>query len=102
MSRLSPDHPLSASSDSTQDRVVPETDFGQEKVAITRVSPIYGATLRVLRFGDDPRGTSRALSHAGRTADKSWILAGCGPDGVRPRRVDDLPAPGGQTFETRH
>ncbi len=102
MSRLSPSHPLSASSNATESRTDLAPDLGQEEMTISQMSPMYGVGLRTLRFPEKPRETSRDLSLPGCTTVEEWILLDCGPEGVRPRRTRDLLAPSGQKFATRH
>jgi hypothetical protein len=102
MSRLSPSHPLSASSNATESRIDPPPDLGLQEVTISQTSPMHGAGLRSLRFPEKPREATRDLPLAGDPTAETWVLMDCGPDGVRPRRVRNLIASSGQKFQTRH
>ncbi len=102
MSRLSPSHPLSTSSNATESRIDPPPDLGLQEVTISQMSPMYGAGLRSLRFPEKPREATRDQPLAGDPTVETWVLMDCGPDGVRPRRVHALLAPSDQKFATRH
>ena len=94
MGWLSPNHPLSASSNAAESRTVPEPDLAMTTTGQTRPMVRGGA----LRFPE----TIRDLSLCSHTTVDKWILIDCGPDGVRPRRVRDLLALSGQELATRH
>ena len=89
MGRLSPQHPLGAFSNAPENGTDPEPDLGLEDMTISELSRVYNLSLSAPPSSEQPCG--RELFLPGRATVETWILVDCGPDGVRPRRIHDLP-----------
>jgi len=89
MGQLSPHHPLAAFSNAPENRACPEPDLGPGDMAISDLSRACDLSPNAPPCSEQPCG--RELFLPGRAAVQTWVLVDCGPDGVRPRRIHDLP-----------
>ena len=87
--RLSSRHPLGASSSAPEQRRIPEGGSAPEDIG--EMSPIDDPGLSTPQLSEQPWGTNRELLLPSRAMVERWVLVDCGPDGVRPRRIHDLP-----------
>ena len=87
MGQLSPHHSLGAFSNGPENGPCPEPDLGPGDMS--EPSRIYDLSPSAPPSSEQPCG--RELFPPARAAVQTWVLVDCGPDGVRPRRIHDLP-----------